>query len=193
MKFKRKHLDLLEDTSDSIELDAFKEKIKKLYAEILERTYKIENPGASPEEIEAYVEENGIQFPDDGDNEEQEIDDLMGMLDEMIESEEDLESIQNDSKAPKYETSKLSANKDSSKVEETNYNPKHSATKTPNDLRSRMKVSTHYEPPKGKLFTSEIHERSRGTTKSIMNEAKIEKERLLRVVAKRNKQFGVRL
>ena len=57
---KRKHISLFEDSSSNLELDAFKKKIKKLYDEILERTYKIENPGASPEEVAAYVAENGL-------------------------------------------------------------------------------------------------------------------------------------
>ena len=44
MATKRKHLSLFEDSSSRLELEAFKNKIKKLYDEILERTYKIENP-----------------------------------------------------------------------------------------------------------------------------------------------------
>ena len=53
MATKRKSINIFEDSSSSLELDAFKKKIKKLYDEILERTYKIENPGASPEEVQA--------------------------------------------------------------------------------------------------------------------------------------------
>ena len=45
MATKRKHLSLFEDSSSRLELEAFKNKIKKLYDEIFERTYKIENPG----------------------------------------------------------------------------------------------------------------------------------------------------
>ena len=41
MATKRKHLSLFEDSSSRLELEAFKNKIKKLYDEILERTYKI--------------------------------------------------------------------------------------------------------------------------------------------------------
>ena len=81
---------LFEDSSNLLELDAFKKKIKKLYDEILERTYKMENPGASPEEVQAYVEENGLQFPDEVEDEqeqEDEIDNLMDMLDDMLDSD----------------------------------------------------------------------------------------------------------
>ena len=80
---------LFEDSSSLLELAAFKKKIKRLYDEILERVYKAENPGASPEEVQAYVEENGLQFPDEVETEEQEdeIDNLMDMLDDMVDTD----------------------------------------------------------------------------------------------------------
>ena len=81
---------LFEDSSNLLELDAFKKKIKKLYDEILERVYRAENPGASPEEIQAYVEENGLQFPDeveDAQEQDEEIDSLMDMLDGMLDTD----------------------------------------------------------------------------------------------------------
>ena len=88
MATKRKHISIFEDSSSRLELDAFKKKIKQLYDEILERTYKIENPGASPEEVQAYVEENGLQFPDEDVSEDtDEIDNLMDMLDDMVDTD----------------------------------------------------------------------------------------------------------
>jgi hypothetical protein len=88
MSTKRKHMSIFEDSSSRLELDAFKKKIKQLYDEILERTYKIENPGASPEEVQAYVEENGLQFPDEDVSEDSdEIDNLMEMLDDMVDTD----------------------------------------------------------------------------------------------------------
>jgi hypothetical protein len=81
-------MSIFEDSSSRLELDAFKKKIKQLYDEILERTYKIENPGASPEEVQAYVEENGLQFPDEDVSEDSdEIDNLMEMLDDMVDTD----------------------------------------------------------------------------------------------------------
>jgi len=81
---------LFEDSSSLLELAAFKKKIKRLYDEILERVYKAENPGASPEEVQAYVEENGLQFPDeveDAQEQDEEIDNLMEMLDGMVDTD----------------------------------------------------------------------------------------------------------
>ena len=75
-----------EDTTNDIELDAFKEKIRQLYNDILNKVYKRQNPGATPEECAAYVEENGLQFPDETPDTEEldgEIEQLMDMLDTM--------------------------------------------------------------------------------------------------------------
>ena len=75
---------LFEDSSSLLELAAFKKKIKRLYDEILERVYKAENPGASPEEVQAYVEENGLQFPDEDVSEDTDADDVFAVGDELI-------------------------------------------------------------------------------------------------------------
>ena len=114
MATKRKHISLFEDSSSNLELEAFKKKIKKLYDEILERTYKIENPGASPEEVAAYVEENGLEFPDDTiDEETNEVDNLMDMLDSMTEEQDMLEPVKDLSmeNKPKEHTGKEPSSK----------------------------------------------------------------------------------
>ena len=97
-----------DDTSDDIELDAFKEKIRQLYNDILEKVYKRQNPGATPEECASYVEENGLQFPDETPDTEEldgEIEELMNMLDTMgpSDEEESVEDMQMESK-PKEHT-----------------------------------------------------------------------------------------
>ena len=82
---------ILEDSTSSLELSAFKEKLRLLYNQILEKVYKRENPGASPEEVQAYVEENGLQFPDeveDAQEQDEEIEELMDMLDTLVPSDE---------------------------------------------------------------------------------------------------------
>jgi len=128
MATKRKHISLFEDSSSNLELEAFKKKIKKLYDEILERTYKIENPGASPEEVAAYVEENGLEFPDDTiDEETNEVDNLMDMLDSMTEEQDMLEPVKDLSmeNKPKEHIGKEPSSKSHEagiKVETTEYN-----------------------------------------------------------------------
>jgi len=77
-----------EDSSSSLELDTFKEKIRTLYNSILEKTYRNINPAASPEEIAMYVQENTLQFPNEQAEEDGEIDELMNMLDSMIPSDD---------------------------------------------------------------------------------------------------------
>lgn len=149
MATKRKHMNLFEDSSNRLELDAFKQKIKKLYDEILERTYKIENPGASPEEVQAYVEENGLKFPDDTvDEETNEVDNLMDMLDSMTEEQDMLEPVKDLSmeNKPKEHTGK----EPSSKSHEAG-----------------VKVETkEYKDKMGGLFSVKTDERKRTNTKA---------------------------
>ena len=140
---------ILKDSTNSLELSAFKKKIKKLYDEILERTYKMENPGASPEEIQAYVEENGLQFPDEVDTEEQEdeIDNLMDMLDDMVDTDvqEPASALSTEDKPKEHKGDELSSKSHESgiKVE----------TK---DLKDKM----------GGLFSVKTDERKRTSTKA---------------------------
>ena len=149
MATKRKHLSLFEDSSSRLELEAFKNKIKKLYDEILERTYKIENPGASPEEIAAYVEENGLEFPDDSiDEETNEVDNLMDMLDSMTEEQDVLEpvtdlSMENKPKEYKGTEPSSKSHEEGLKIETTEY-------------KDRM----------GGLFSVKTDERKRTATKA---------------------------
>jgi len=149
MATKRKHLSLFEDSSSRLELEAFKNKIKKLYDEILERTYKIENPGASPEEVAAYVEENGLEFPDDSvDEETSEVDNLMEMLDSMTEEQDVLEPVTDLSmeNKPKEHTGK----EPSSKSHEAGIKTE----------------TTEYKDRMGGLFSVKTDERKRTATKA---------------------------
>jgi hypothetical protein len=149
MATKRKHLSLFEDSSSRLELEAFKNKIKKLYDEILERTYKIENPGASPEEVAAYVEENGLEFPDDSvDEETNEVDNLMDMLDSMTEEQDVLEPVTNLSMENKPKEYK--GTEPSSKSHEAGLKVK----------------TTEYKDRMGGLFSVKTDERKRTATKA---------------------------
>ena len=148
MATKRKHISLFEDSSSNLELEAFKKKIKKLYDEILERTYKIENPGASPEEVAAYVEENGLEFPDDSiDEETNEIDNLMEMLDGLTEDDilESAQDLSTENKPKEYK-----GTEPSSKSHEAG-----------------LKVeTTEYKDRMGGLFSVKTDERKRTVTKA---------------------------
>jgi|TARA_R100000742_G_C4275160_1_gene95471 hypothetical protein len=150
MATKRKHISLFDDSSSRLELDAFKKKIKKLYDEILERTYKIENPGASPEEIAAYVEENGLEFPDDDnvDEETSEIDNLMDMLDSMTEDQDTLE--------PAKELSTESKPKEHKGVEPSSKSHEAGTKVETTEFKDRM----------GGLFSVKKDERKRTATKA---------------------------
>ena len=96
-----------DDTTNDIELATFKEKIRQLYNDILHKVYKRQNPGATPEECAAYIEENGLQFPDETPDTEEldgEIEELMNMLDTMgpSDEEESVVDMQMENKPKEY-------------------------------------------------------------------------------------------
>ena len=96
-----------DDTTNDIELAVFKEKIRQLYNDILNKVYKRQNPGATPEECAAYVEENGLQFPNETPDTEEldgEIEELMNMLDTMgpSDKEEAVVDMQMENKPKEY-------------------------------------------------------------------------------------------
>ena len=139
---------LFEDSSSLLELAAFKKKIKRLYDEILERVYKAENPGASPEEIRAYVEENGLQFPDEDVSEDNdEIDNLMEMLDDIVDTDvqKSVSDLSTEDKPKEHRGDELSSksHEKGDRIE----------TK---DLKDKM----------GGLFSVKIDERKRTSTKA---------------------------
>ena len=149
MATKRKHISIFEDSSSRLELDAFKKKIKQLYDEILERTYKIENPGASPEEVQAYVEENGLQFPDEDVSEDSdEIDNLMEMLDDIVDTDvqKSVSDLSTEDKPKEHRGDELSSK----------FHEKGDRVET-KDLKDKM----------GGLFSIKTDERKRTTTKAL--------------------------
>ena len=96
-----------DDTTNNLELSAFKEKIRQLYNDILHKVYKRQNPGATPEECAAYIEENGLQFPNETPDTEEldgEIEELMNMLDTMgpSDEEESVVDMQMENKPKEY-------------------------------------------------------------------------------------------
>jgi len=141
---------IFEDSTSSLELSAFKEKLRLLYNEILEKIYKRENPGATTEETQAYVEENGLEFPDEVENTEEideEIEELMNMLDTLVPSDEtELASEMDIENKPKEHTGPELKSKSHEKGEKTEMK----------DLKDRM----------GGLFSVKTDERKRTATKA---------------------------
>ena len=141
---------ILEDSTSSLELSAFKEKLRLLYNQILEKVYKRENPGASPEEVQAYVEENGLQFPEEiesTEEQDEEIEELMNMLDTLVPSDEsELASEMDMENKPKEHKGLEPKSKSHEKGEKMEMK----------DLRDKM----------GGLFSVKTDERKRTATKA---------------------------
>ena len=149
--------DLFDDTALDLELQKIKQKIAQLYNQLAEKAYKVENPVATPEEVAAFLEENGLQFKDEINSFEDESNELQDILDDMISKEDVLEEVKDiKALAPKVESgTKLKAQKDKKDL------PKMSSLPDPTGLMatpkdSHTKAKTSFKEPeayKGKLPT----------------------------------------
>ena len=143
----------INDSTDSLEIERFKAKIRELWAkmldEVYDRYYDIEDEDTLSKE--EFIQENDIKFA----NEPEpltELDNIMNTLDSLLEEEkEDLEDVQSEGKAPTYKGSKLKSNNEKGKTEATVYEFKSKTTKTPSDSRSGIKGGSYEGTPSGKV------------------------------------------
>ena len=148
-------MDIFEDTcahpsTDNLEIDRFKAKIREIWSRMLDETYSAnykEDDEDTPTR-EEYMTHNALKFADEPE-EETELDSLMDMLDGFMDEDEELDSVQSESKAPKYGSSSLKSNKETGNIEATAYEYKHSSSKTPSDSRSGGKGGSYEGTPSG--------------------------------------------
>jgi hypothetical protein len=89
------------DSIDSMELDSIKDKIRNVYEKLLTEYFKKQVPGASEEDIAAFIEENMVEF-EGPEEEDEEINEIMDLLDNILDDGEDLSPVDGSGKAPDY-------------------------------------------------------------------------------------------
>ena len=150
-------MDILKDTTESnttslLEIDRFKAKIIEIWSRMLRETYSQyydEESDDSPS-IDEFLEENALKFSDEPEP-ESELDSIMEMLDTIMDSNEELERVESEGKAPAYKGSELKSNNEKGKTEATVYEFKSKTTKTPGDSQSRVKGGSYEGTPSGKI------------------------------------------
>lgn len=187
-------MSIFSDSTFDLELEKIKEKIIKLYNSMLEKAYRIENPGASPEEIANFIEENSLEFNEESEDFEDEANELEEMIDSLL-IEDDLDPVKDKSYSkPTVESGSEPKSKTHEKKElkETvNLPEPKGLMATPEDSHTKPKTSKVADPV-GTQKHSKTHERQniidKKTIHAILDK---ERQRLLRLVEARNKEFGV--
>jgi len=132
------------DSADLLEIDRFKAKIIDIWSRMLKECYShyydVEDED-SPS-IDEFMEQNALKFANDPEP-ETELDTLMDMLDGLMDSDEELEGVKSEGKAPTYGGKQLTSHNESSKTEKTDYEYNHKTTKTPGDSRSGSKGGSY--------------------------------------------------
>ena len=156
--------DLFDDTALDLELQKIKQKIAQLYNQLAEKAYKVENPVATPEEVAAFLEENGLQFKDEINSFEDESNELQDILDDMISKEDVLKEVKDiKASAPKVESgTKLKAQNDKKDLPKMSSLPDPTGLMaTPKDIKKKVSKGIYVEPkgsalPKRKTVVRDI-------------------------------------
>jgi|14_taG_2_1085336.scaffolds.fasta_scaffold01065_11 hypothetical protein len=166
-----------------LELENIRNKILQMYTDLLTKAFSVENPSASPEELEEFLAMNSL-----GEISSQE-DDLTDLLDDLSPVSEMPYEEPKEHRGP----TKQSEKHERGDIPDTTPVPIpegmfRKASQKQEDVPNTRKV----EDPTGPQKRSAIHERQnvfdRKTVKQLLDK---ERQRLLRVVEKRNKEFGV--
>lgn len=179
------------DTSYDMELEKIKKKIMRLYTDLVEKTFRMSNPGASPEDIEAFLESNAIEFKGEGFDEEAE--GLEQILD-LLYQDEDLDPVrEKKSVTPKVQTGDLPKSHRENRL----WRPSTKSLEdpagglfTPPDKHKRPKTKA-LEAPRGKISRL-IDDDPKVSTRGLKDIWDEERQRLLELVRKRNKEHGVK-
>ena len=172
------------DTSYDMELEKIKNKIQRLYTELLVKTFKAANPNATPEQIEEFLEANELEFKGTGFDEE--ADDLDAMLD-LLGKDDELDEIKNKSfETPDVESK--SSEKTTAPIT-TDLKLPTGGLFTPKDAQSRPKTKS-LQTPTGKIKRI-IDDAPTVKTKELKDIWEAERSKLLALVEQRNKEFGV--
>ena len=140
------------ESTNNLEIERFKAKIKEIWSRMLQESYSTnykEDDEDAPTK-EEYMIHNALKFADEPEQ-ETELDSLMDMLDGLMDEDEELDSVQSEGKAPKYGSSSLKSNNETGNIEATDYEYKHSISKTPSDSRSGGKGGSYAGTPSGKI------------------------------------------
>jgi len=181
--------------SNSLEIDRIKARVIGVWNQLMAATYEIEYKNQSSDDedfvsLESFMEDNKLTFAGE-EEDKSEIDSLLEMFDDMLDPKEELEPIESDAKAPTYGSTTLPSHSESLKVPKGTYNGNHASTTTPKDSKEELKATRYVEPKEGKKLVSKTHEVSTPTLQDLKDILKIERDKLLKTVAKNNRKYGV--
>ena len=186
--------ELLAGTSYSMELDKIKNRIRNLYRDMLTKVYKAAKPGATDIALQEFLEENDIDFGDEVGEEEfdEEVESLENIM-EQLTKVDSLDPIsEKEFTSPDVESGKILKNKTHDKVKEFNTKSlliPNGGLFTPKDKHSLPKTSA-LPTPKGSIKRV-IDDKPKVNKETLQVIWDAERQKLLDLVQRRNKEHGV--
>tara|TARA_R110002124_G_scaffold287083_2_gene470190 strand:- start:1022 stop:1603 length:582 start_codon:yes stop_codon:yes gene_type:complete len=184
--------EMLSGNTYDMELSKIKSKIAALYKSMLVKVFKAAKPGATPEQLENFLESNELDFGDESEEFEDEVENIENIMDSLL-KEDDIDPVS------EKQFSKVDVESGKGLKNKTHDAPKKFNTKsldvpkgglfTPIDKHSLPKTSS-LPIPKGsiKRKIDDDPKVSKQTLKDIWD---AERKILLDLVARRNKEHGV--
>jgi len=183
--------DIFSNSVYDMELEKIKSKIMRLYSDLLTKAYKASNPAASEEQINEFLEDNSIEFKGSGfDDEAERLEDLLDLL----VHEDDLDEAAK-RKYDKYDVEKGQEPKDKQhdklfKAPTKPFDIAGGGMFTPKE--SKYRPSTKPLSYKKSSLKRLIDDDPKVDTKSLQDIWDAEREKLLELVKKRNKEHGIK-
>ena len=184
--------ELLSSPSYDMEQDKIKNKIRSLYRDMLTKVYKAAKPGATDIALQEFLEENDIDFGEDSEEFSEEIENIETIMDQLLKLD-DLDPVsEKEFISPDVESGKILKNKTHDKVKEFNTKSllmPNGGLFTPKDKHSLPKTSA-LPTPKGSLKRV-IDDKPKVNKKTLQVIWDAERQKLLDLVQRRNKEHGV--
>ena len=184
--------ELLSGSSYNMELDKIKSRIKSLYRDMLTKVYKAANPGATVSDIQSFLDNNDIDFGEEKEEFDEDVESLENIMDQLLKVDEVDPVVDKEFSKPEVATGKEPKNKTHDKVKKFNTKalkiPK-GGLFTPPDKHSLPKTSA-LPVPKGSI-KRKIDDNPKVDKKTLKAVWDAERQKLLDLVAKRNREHGV--
>jgi hypothetical protein len=182
-------------THEALGLDRIKDKIRAIWDRIIVAEYneKYANQKEDSEDyvsLDDYIKDKHLYFPDDP-RPASEVDGILELLDGMFNDKEDLDPIDSSGSSPSYAGKSLKSVSEGRSSNPGTYKYTHSTTTTPSDSPTTVSSTSYTIPKSGSLKRNKSSDRSTAISRSLMELLEEERRKLLKIVTRRNKEFGV--
>jgi len=156
---------------------------------MLTKVYKAANPGATVSDIQSFLDDNDIDFGEEKEEFDEDVESMENIMDQLLKEDEVDPVVDKEFSKPEVATGKEPKSKTHDKIKEFNLKIPKGGLFTPPDKHSLPKTSA-LPVPKGSI-KRKIDDDPKVSKKTLKAVWDGERQKLLDLVAKRNREHGV--